>query len=404
MKAVRNTNVIFKPGMYRIASSTTQTRAPQLNQTFRNTNPRASTSTGIAHKTNVSRPPPRSNQMKDKGSAITRVMRLKRLIDCNNSSYSLLTLVATKAYDGACAILLANSWARLRFGNDQFAPILGYGDLIQETSRSKGFFTNRRVFVSDLQGRKRTYLTVASLEACQGSLSHIDAPQVFVQFTDGPQGLRLNLRKAIYGFETSSESLLFQMPTMRGLCLDTRKSTFWRNRVYSSLGVKLSQLDVKGSRIVLHMSSQERLNTWRYLQSCAHDSNVDADISFIDYGFNYNKIQLYCDSQYSHSNFMPNTVQHHRTNATFPTTIVELYDSLFRVSALWKFPGIENKQSMGTVFLLYKRSYGNRRIHKIGDGDAYPAEVGISLHLLMLKSTKTSICFQDFQRILKRSD
>ncbi|GJQ94666.1 retrovirus-related pol polyprotein from transposon TNT 1-94 [Tanacetum coccineum] len=62
MQAVRNTNVI-KPGMYRIASSTTQTRAPQLNQTFRNTNPRASTSTGVAHKTNVSRPQPRSNQI-----------------------------------------------------------------------------------------------------------------------------------------------------------------------------------------------------------------------------------------------------------------------------------------------------------------------------------------------------
>ncbi|GJS24182.1 retrovirus-related pol polyprotein from transposon TNT 1-94 [Tanacetum coccineum] len=38
-QAVRNTNVI-KPGMYQIASSTTQTRAPQLNQTSRNTNPR----------------------------------------------------------------------------------------------------------------------------------------------------------------------------------------------------------------------------------------------------------------------------------------------------------------------------------------------------------------------------
>ncbi|GJV43870.1 hypothetical protein Tco_1428406 [Tanacetum coccineum] len=64
-QAVRNTNVI-KPGMYRIASSTTQTRAPQLNQTSRNTNPRVSTSTGVAHKTNVSIPQPRSNQMKDK--------------------------------------------------------------------------------------------------------------------------------------------------------------------------------------------------------------------------------------------------------------------------------------------------------------------------------------------------
>ncbi|GJS34170.1 retrovirus-related pol polyprotein from transposon TNT 1-94 [Tanacetum coccineum] len=64
-QAVRNTNVI-KPGMYRIASSTTQTKAPQLNQTSRNTNPRVSTSTGVAHKTNVRRPQSRSNQMKDK--------------------------------------------------------------------------------------------------------------------------------------------------------------------------------------------------------------------------------------------------------------------------------------------------------------------------------------------------
>ncbi|GJY14260.1 retrovirus-related pol polyprotein from transposon TNT 1-94 [Tanacetum coccineum] len=65
MQAVSNTNVI-KPGMYRIASSTTQTRAPQLTQTSRNTNPRVSTSTRVAHRTNVSRPQPRSNQMKDK--------------------------------------------------------------------------------------------------------------------------------------------------------------------------------------------------------------------------------------------------------------------------------------------------------------------------------------------------
>ncbi|GJZ62492.1 hypothetical protein Tco_0618629 [Tanacetum coccineum] len=54
-QAVSNINVI-KPGMYRIASSTIQTRAPQLTQTSKNTNPRVSTSTGVAHKTNVSRP------------------------------------------------------------------------------------------------------------------------------------------------------------------------------------------------------------------------------------------------------------------------------------------------------------------------------------------------------------
>ncbi|GKD58134.1 hypothetical protein Tco_1295643 [Tanacetum coccineum] len=64
-QAVRNTNVI-KPDMYQIDTRTTQTRAPQLPQTSRNTNPRVSTSTGVIHKTNVSRPQLRSNQMKDK--------------------------------------------------------------------------------------------------------------------------------------------------------------------------------------------------------------------------------------------------------------------------------------------------------------------------------------------------
>ncbi|GJT95885.1 hypothetical protein Tco_1091403 [Tanacetum coccineum] len=64
-QVVRNTNMI-KPGMYRIYIRTTQARAPQLPQTSRNTNPRVSTSTGVIHRTNVSRPQLRSTQMKDK--------------------------------------------------------------------------------------------------------------------------------------------------------------------------------------------------------------------------------------------------------------------------------------------------------------------------------------------------
>nr|GEY13445.1 hypothetical protein [Tanacetum cinerariifolium] len=62
-QAVSNTNVL-KPRMYRIDNRTTQTRAPQSPQTVRNTNPRLSTSTGVNHKTNVSRPQHRSNQLK----------------------------------------------------------------------------------------------------------------------------------------------------------------------------------------------------------------------------------------------------------------------------------------------------------------------------------------------------
>nr|GEV32172.1 Gag-Pol polyprotein [Tanacetum cinerariifolium] len=65
-QAVSNTNVL-KPEMYRIDNMTTQSRAPQSPQTVRNTNPRVSTSTGVNHTTNVSRPHHRSNQMKDKG-------------------------------------------------------------------------------------------------------------------------------------------------------------------------------------------------------------------------------------------------------------------------------------------------------------------------------------------------
>ncbi|GJU91049.1 hypothetical protein Tco_1303472 [Tanacetum coccineum] len=49
-----------------------------MTQNSRNTNPRVSTSTGVAHKTNVSRPQPRSNQMKDKVLPNTRQVKFKK--------------------------------------------------------------------------------------------------------------------------------------------------------------------------------------------------------------------------------------------------------------------------------------------------------------------------------------
>nr|GEW18840.1 integrase, catalytic region, zinc finger, CCHC-type, peptidase aspartic, catalytic [Tanacetum cinerariifolium] len=64
-KAVSNTNVL-KPGMYRIDNRIAHTRAPQLPQAVRNTNPRVSTSTGVNHNTNVNRPHHKSNQSRDK--------------------------------------------------------------------------------------------------------------------------------------------------------------------------------------------------------------------------------------------------------------------------------------------------------------------------------------------------
>nr|GEU81617.1 hypothetical protein [Tanacetum cinerariifolium] len=64
-QAVSNTNVL-KLGMYRIDNRLTQTRAPQLPHIVRNTNPRVSTSTGVNHRPNVSRPQHKSNQSRDK--------------------------------------------------------------------------------------------------------------------------------------------------------------------------------------------------------------------------------------------------------------------------------------------------------------------------------------------------
>ncbi|GJU71537.1 retrovirus-related pol polyprotein from transposon TNT 1-94 [Tanacetum coccineum] len=51
--------------MYQFNTRPTQIRAPQLPQTSRNTDPRVSTSTGVIHRTNVSRPQLKSTQMKD---------------------------------------------------------------------------------------------------------------------------------------------------------------------------------------------------------------------------------------------------------------------------------------------------------------------------------------------------
>nr|GEZ10428.1 putative ribonuclease H-like domain-containing protein [Tanacetum cinerariifolium] len=57
---------------------TIQTRAPQSPQTVRNTNPHVSTSIGLNHKTNVSIPQHRSNQLKDKVVPNNSQVKLKK--------------------------------------------------------------------------------------------------------------------------------------------------------------------------------------------------------------------------------------------------------------------------------------------------------------------------------------
>ncbi|GKA31512.1 hypothetical protein Tco_0717817 [Tanacetum coccineum] len=64
--------------MYRIDTRKTQTRAPHLPQTSKNTNPNVSTSTKVNHGTNVSRPQLRSTQMKDKVAPNTSQVKFKK--------------------------------------------------------------------------------------------------------------------------------------------------------------------------------------------------------------------------------------------------------------------------------------------------------------------------------------
>nr|GEZ36513.1 retrovirus-related Pol polyprotein from transposon TNT 1-94 [Tanacetum cinerariifolium] len=161
-QAVSNTNVL-KPGMYRIDNRSTQTRPPQLPQTVRNTNPHVSTSIGVNH--NFSRPQRKSNQLKDKvmpNNSQVKVKttqvevypripsvsnKMKSVTACKDSLNSrtlnanIIQLIlfifdsgCTKHMTGNLKLLcnfVEKFLGTVRFGNDQFAPILGYGDLVQ---------------------------------------------------------------------------------------------------------------------------------------------------------------------------------------------------------------------------------------------------------------------------------
>nr|GEX97476.1 hypothetical protein [Tanacetum cinerariifolium] len=163
-QAVSNTNVI-KPGMYRIDNRIAHTRAPQLPQTVRNTNPRVSTSTGVNHKPTVSRPQLKSNQSRDKvlpnnsqvkakktqvevhpripsiSDKIKSVTACKDSLNSKTLNANIVQLILFIVDSGCTKHMTSNLklscnfvekfLGTVRFGNDQFAPILGYGDLVQ---------------------------------------------------------------------------------------------------------------------------------------------------------------------------------------------------------------------------------------------------------------------------------
>ncbi|GJS48706.1 hypothetical protein Tco_0598827 [Tanacetum coccineum] len=90
--------------MYRIASTITQTRTPQLPHASRNTNPHMSKSSGVIHTTSVSRPQLKSYQVKDKVVPnISQVKFTKKEVEDNHriSSISKKTKSVTACNDSS---------------------------------------------------------------------------------------------------------------------------------------------------------------------------------------------------------------------------------------------------------------------------------------------------------------
>nr|GEW29847.1 retrovirus-related Pol polyprotein from transposon TNT 1-94 [Tanacetum cinerariifolium] len=116
---VKNTNVIA-PEMYKLHTEPIQTRTTQLPHNIRKTNKRVSFSTGVIPFTSVSRPQLKSNQMEDRvmlnnsQGKKQEVEDHRRNVKFSNNKTSLT----------ACSV---------KFRNDQIAPVLSYGDLVQGT-------------------------------------------------------------------------------------------------------------------------------------------------------------------------------------------------------------------------------------------------------------------------------
>nr|GEZ67533.1 hypothetical protein [Tanacetum cinerariifolium] len=169
---LKNTNVLA-PGMYKLHTEPNQARTLQLPQDSRKTNKRVSFSTGVIPTTSVSRPQLKSNPMGDRVMHNNSQGKKQEVEDhhrsvnfsknktsvtaCNDSLNaktldvnSLIEIVLFIVDSGCLKHMTGNLkllinfvekfLGTVKFGNDQIAPILRYGDLVQ------GAVTIKRVY------------------------------------------------------------------------------------------------------------------------------------------------------------------------------------------------------------------------------------------------------------------
>nr|GFA11738.1 integrase, catalytic region, zinc finger, CCHC-type, peptidase aspartic, catalytic [Tanacetum cinerariifolium] len=143
---LKNTNVLA-PGMNKLHTDHNQTRTSRLAQDSRKSNNRVSFSTGVILTTSVSRPQLKSNPQGDRvmhnnsrGKNL-EVEDQRRNVKLPKNKTSLVEIVQFIVDSGCSKHMTGNLnllinfvekfLGTVKFRNDQIAPILGYGDLVQ---------------------------------------------------------------------------------------------------------------------------------------------------------------------------------------------------------------------------------------------------------------------------------
>ncbi|GKE24304.1 hypothetical protein Tco_1435816 [Tanacetum coccineum] len=171
MKSILKNTKVIALGMYKVHIKPNQTRTPQLPQDIRKTNKSVSFSIGVVPTTSVSRPQLKSNRLEDRTSNVNFVCVTygKCLLNDNHDTFVLhyingvnsrtkmpmampistrepkrtVNQFVTTSLKKIVALASTNQKPRskirkqyeqistVKFGNDQIALILGYGDLVQ---------------------------------------------------------------------------------------------------------------------------------------------------------------------------------------------------------------------------------------------------------------------------------
>nr|GEU78345.1 ribonuclease H-like domain-containing protein [Tanacetum cinerariifolium] len=224
---LKNMNVLA-PGMYKLHTEPTQARTSQLPQDSRKTNKRVSFSTGVISTTSVSRPQLKSNPIEDrvmpnnsKGkkqevedhhrnvkfsknkTSVTACILLCQILHCLLILLQLVEIVlfivdsgCSKHMTGNLKLLInfvEKFLGTVKFGNDQIAHILGYGDLVQ------GAITIKRVYY--VEGLNHNLFSV-------GQFCYADLEVAFQKSTCYIRDLKRNdLLTGSYGMDLYSITL-----------------------------------------------------------------------------------------------------------------------------------------------------------------------------------------------------